>query len=106
MLDLQIEPVVRAALLEDLGRAGDLTTDACVPADQIGTVALVARDPGVVAGTDCARLAWTLLDPRVEVTIDAPDGTPLSPGTVIGTARGPVRARGWPSPTPHWPRHR
>ena len=92
MLDLQIEPVVRAALLEDLGRAGDLTTDACVPADQIGTVALVARDPGVVAGTDCARLAWTLLDPRVEVTIDAPDGTPLSPGTVIGTARGPVRA--------------
>lgn len=92
MLDLQIEPVVRAALVEDLGRAGDLTTDAIVPADQTGAVALVARDPGVVAGTDCARLAWTLLDPRVEVTIEAPDGTSLEPGTVIGTARGPVRA--------------
>ncbi len=67
MLDLQIEPVVRAALLEDLGRAGDLTTDATVPADLTGSVALVARDAGVVAGSACARLAWTLVDPRVQV---------------------------------------
>lgn len=92
MLDLQLEPTVRAALLEDLGRAGDLTTDAIVPADQIGTVALVARDAGVVAGTSCARLAWTLLDPRVVVRIDLPDGSPLTPGSVIGEAHGPVRA--------------
>lgn len=92
MLDLQIEPSVRAALLEDLGRAGDLTTDATVPADQSGTVALVARDPGVVAGTACARLAWTLLNPRVSVRIDLPDGTRLAPGDVIGEATGPVRA--------------
>ncbi len=92
MLDLQIEPVVRAALLEDLGRAGDLTTDATVPADLTGSVALVARDAGVVAGSACARLAWTLVDPRVQVRIDLPDGSRVSPGSVIGTARGPARA--------------
>ncbi|MEP7159695.1 MAG: carboxylating nicotinate-nucleotide diphosphorylase [Dermatophilaceae bacterium] len=92
MLDLQIEPVVRAALLEDLGRAGDLTTDATVPADLTGSVALVARDAGVVAGSACARLAWTLVDPRVEVRVDLPDGSRVSPGSVIGTARGPARA--------------
>ena len=52
-----IEPLVRAALLEDLGRAGDLTTDAIIAEDAHATVALVSREPGVVAGTDCARLA-------------------------------------------------
>lgn len=92
MLDLQIEPAIRAALLEDLGRAGDLTTDAIVPADQVGTVALVARDAGVVAGTACARLAWTLVDPRVNVRVDLPDGSRVGPGDVIGEATGPVRA--------------
>ena len=50
-----IEPVVRAALLEDLGRAGDITTDAIVPADAHARTALVARQPGVVAGLDFAR---------------------------------------------------
>jgi nicotinate-nucleotide pyrophosphorylase (carboxylating) len=44
---IMIEPSVRAALLEDLGRAGDLTTDAIVPADARTTCALVARQPGV-----------------------------------------------------------
>ena len=92
MLDLLIEPTVRAALLEDLGRAGDLTTDAIVPADQVGTVALVARDAGVVAGTACARLAWGLVDPRVQTRIDLPDGNRVAPGDVIGEATGPARA--------------
>ena len=52
---IMIEPAVRAALLEDLGRAGDLTTDAIVPADARTTCALVARQPGVVAGLDFSR---------------------------------------------------
>ncbi|MCH8612807.1 carboxylating nicotinate-nucleotide diphosphorylase [Arsenicicoccus dermatophilus] len=90
--DVMLEPLVRAALLEDLGRAGDLTTDAIIPADATATVRLVARDPGVVAGTDLARLAWTLLDPRVQVRIDRPDGSRVTPGEVIGEATGPARA--------------
>ena len=49
---IMIEPAVRAALLEDLGRAGDLTTDAIVPAAARTETALMARQPGVVAGLD------------------------------------------------------
>ena len=55
---IMIEPLVRMALLEDLGRAGDLTTDAIVPAGHRATTLLVARQPGVVAGLDLARLAF------------------------------------------------
>ena len=86
-----IEPPVRAALLEDLGRAGDLTTDTIISPDQHATVWLVAREPGVIAGTDCARLAWELVDPRIRVRDLLPDGSRVQPGTVIGTASGPAR---------------
>jgi len=87
-----IEPLVRAALLEDLGRAGDVTTDAIIDATATATVALVSREPGVIAGGDCARLAWELLDDRVQVTDLLADGSRVQPGTVIGTVTGPARA--------------
>ncbi len=86
-----IEPLVRATLLEDLGRAGDLTTDAVIHPDQQAEVALVAREPGVIAGTDCVRLAWELIDPRIVVRDLLPDGSRVQPGTVIGVASGPAR---------------
>ncbi len=86
-----IEPLVRAALLEDLGRAGDLTSDAIIGPDESARVALVAREPGVIAGTDCVRLAWELVDPRIRVDDLLPEGTRVQPGTVIGTASGPAR---------------
>lgn len=86
-----IEPLVRAALLEDLGRAGDLTSDATIGADETARVALVSREPGVIAGTDCARLAWELVDPRIVVSDLLPDGSRVQPGTVIGTISGPAR---------------
>ena len=56
---LLVEPIVRAALLEDLGRAGDITTDAVIPAEARLRGAIVAREPGVVAGVDAALLAFT-----------------------------------------------
>jgi nicotinate-nucleotide pyrophosphorylase (carboxylating) len=86
-----IEPLVRAALLEDLGRAGDLTSDSTIGADETARVALVSREPGVIAGTDCARLAWELVDPRIVVSDLLPDGSRVQPGTVIGTISGPAR---------------
>ena len=91
---IMIEPIVRAALLEDLGRAGDLTTQATVPADARGEVALVARDPGVVAGLDAALLAWRLLDDdasTVEARVLLPDGSPVRPGDEIALVAGPAR---------------
>lgn len=89
--DLLIEPVVRAALLEDLGRAGDLTTDAIVPATAKAKTALVARQHGVVAGLAAAATAFRLVDPSIEMTIERPDGTRLVPGDRIATITGPAR---------------
>jgi nicotinate-nucleotide pyrophosphorylase (carboxylating) len=86
-----IEPCVRAALLEDLGRAGDITSDAVIPADTMATVALVAREPGVLAGLDFARQAFALIDPHITLTAAFEDGTRLTPGTVIATITGPAR---------------
>ena len=72
---LMLEPIVRAALLEDLGRAGDLTTDAIVPAATRAETALVARQPGIVAGLDARTLAFRLIDPAIEVRVERPDGS-------------------------------
>ena len=88
---LVIEPLVRAALLEDLGRAGDITSDSIIPADAHATVRLVAREAGVVAGSACAVLAWQLVERRIVVQIDLPDGSRVEPGSVIGTVEGPAR---------------
>ncbi|WP_447924522.1 carboxylating nicotinate-nucleotide diphosphorylase [Georgenia muralis] len=88
---LLVEPLVRAALLEDLGRAGDVTSDTVVPADRRATVTLVARDPGVVAGTDLAVAAFGLVDPRTEVAVLRPDGSRVSPGDVVARVTGPAR---------------
>lgn len=89
--DLLIEPVVRAALLEDLGRAGDLTTDAIVPASAMARTALVARQRGVVAGLAAAAMAFRLVDPSIETVVERPDGSPLQPGDRIATIAGPAR---------------
>lgn len=88
---VMIEPLVRAALLEDLGRAGDLTTDAIVPAEAQARVALTARQPGVVAGLDLALLAFRLVEPRIEAAVERPDGSRLAPGDTIATLSGPAR---------------
>ena len=88
---LMLEPVVRAALLEDLGRAGDLTTDAIVPASALAETALVARQPGIVAGLDAASLAFRLIDPAIEVAIERPDGSKVKPGDRIAVIAGPTR---------------
>ncbi len=88
---IMIEPSVRAALLEDLGRAGDITTDAIVPADARTATALMARQDGVVAGLDFALAAFRLIDPAIEAIVDRPDGTRLAQGDRIAVIKGPAR---------------
>lgn len=101
-----IEPLVRAALLEDLGRAGDLTPDAIVPKDREATTVLLARQAGTVAGLDLAMLAFKLIDQNVEVMVERAypsgeaspeayeraDGSDVSQGGTIASVRGPARA--------------
>ncbi|RWJ31930.1 carboxylating nicotinate-nucleotide diphosphorylase [Mesorhizobium sp.] len=89
---VMLEPLVRAALLEDLGHTGDLTTDAIVPADRRATMVLATRQPGVVAGLDLAATAFRLIDPATEIGVDHPDGSAVPAGAVIATIRGPARA--------------
>ncbi|MDR7224121.1 carboxylating nicotinate-nucleotide diphosphorylase [Aminobacter aminovorans] len=89
--DIMIEPLVRAALLEDLGRAGDITSDAIVPAGHQAKLVLAARQAGVVAGLDLAALAFRLIEPAIEMKVAKPDGSRLAPGDVIATLSGPAR---------------
>ena len=86
-----IEPLVRAALLEDLGQAGDVTTDAVVPPAAHAEATFVARQPGIVAGLDLARLSFELLDPAIEFDIEKPDGGKIASGETIAVVRGPAR---------------
>jgi nicotinate-nucleotide pyrophosphorylase (carboxylating) len=86
------EPLLRQALAEDLGTAGDLTTDAIVPEGQRCTAQLVAREPLRVAGLDVAAAVFRLVDPRVEVRIACPDGRDAAAGEVLALVTGPARA--------------
>ena len=88
---LMIEDQVRAALLEDIGRAGDITSDAIIPPTETAKTALVARKAGIVAGLDVALLAFTLIDPAIKAQIEKPDGSRLAKGETIATIAGPVR---------------
>lgn len=88
---LIVEPLVRNALVEDLGLAGDVTSTAVIPATHRSRVAMVTRQPGVVAGLDASELAFQLVDPAIVMTRHVPDGTKVGVGEVIATVEGPSR---------------
>jgi nicotinate-nucleotide pyrophosphorylase (carboxylating) len=85
------EAVVRRALEEDLGRAGDLTTDAIVPPQASARALIVARSGGRIAGLEVAACAFRLLDPNVAVTVRVPDGCDAAPGERVAEIRGAAR---------------
>jgi nicotinate-nucleotide pyrophosphorylase (carboxylating) len=89
---IMLEPLVRAALLEDLGRGGDLTSDAIVPKDHYATTVLTARQAGIVAGLDLAMLAFKLIDHNVQMTVERVDGSNAAQGETIASVSGPARA--------------
>jgi len=85
------EDLVRRALAEDLGRAGDLTSDACLPPDLQGEAKVVVRRAGRIAGLDASLAAFRLLDPAAETVAHRRDGEDAESGAVIATVRGPAR---------------
>ncbi|MGG4603410.1 carboxylating nicotinate-nucleotide diphosphorylase [Paenalcaligenes sp. Me131] len=89
---IMIEPVVRAALLEDLGRSGDITSQAVVPAGTPAHLQLVARESGVLAGIEVAKLAFMLMDENCRFHVLCEDGADLHAGTVIADIQGDARA--------------
>ena len=87
---LLVEQAVKAGLLEDLGRAGDITSEAVVPKGARAVCTLVTREHGVVAGLDFARTAFALIDPAIAITIKNPDASRVAPGDVIAEIEGPA----------------
>jgi nicotinate-nucleotide pyrophosphorylase (carboxylating) len=83
---------VRAALEEDLGRAGDITTQATIPAKASATAAIAAREDGVVAGLPLAHEAFRLLDSNVTFEPCVADGDRIAGGEIIARIAGPARA--------------
>jgi len=91
-MNLLVEPIVRAALLEDLGRAGDITTDAIVPAGATTYAVIRARKPGRICGLECATIAFHLVDATIDVRLKAQDGDDVGAGQDLATLRGSARA--------------
>jgi len=87
---LLVEQAVKAGLLEDLGRAGDITSDAVIPKGKRAVCTLVSRERGVVAGLDFARIAFALIDPDISFTVKIPDASRLEPGDIIAEIAGPA----------------
>ncbi|PPD42142.1 MAG: nicotinate-nucleotide diphosphorylase (carboxylating) [Methylocystis sp.] len=89
---LLVEDAVRAALAEDLGRAGDVTTQATIPAGAGAKVVIAAREAGVVAGLPLARAAFAFLDPNVGFEAWVADGATVAPGEIVARIEGSARA--------------
>lgn len=90
--DIVLEPIVKLALAEDLGAAGDVTTDALIDPETQGKWALRAREAGVVAGLDAATLAAYMIDPDIQFTVHAADGSRVKAGDTIMTLEGSARS--------------
>jgi nicotinate-nucleotide pyrophosphorylase (carboxylating) len=89
---LLVETAVAAALAEDLGAGGDITTDAIVPAEATGEAAIVARQAGVIAGLVLAEAAFKALDPEIRFTRIVEDGEKVAAGGTIAQISGKTRA--------------
>ena len=87
-----IATAVNAALTEDLGLRGDITTDATVPADAVIDAVIAARAPGIVSGLQVAQAAFASLDPAIRFETLIADGGAVSPGAVIARVSGNARA--------------
>ena len=90
--DLLVEPIVRHALEEDLGRAGDITTDLTIAADTRSTARMIARAPGTLSGMITAVIAFRLVDPTLIFKAAAADGEAVGKGTLLATIEGSARA--------------
>ncbi len=89
---LLVEPVVRRALEEDLGRAGDITSALTVPGNRRARARLVARRPGTIAGLIAAECAFRLVDPGLKFSAKEPDGATVKSGATLAIVEGAARS--------------
>lgn len=86
--DLILEPLVRAALIEDLGTNGDITTRTVIPAGTRYSAAIRAREAGTASGLGLAAIAFRLIDPSLRFQPLCPDGTAFAAGDALATVEG------------------
>jgi nicotinate-nucleotide pyrophosphorylase (carboxylating) len=89
---LLLDPIVRHALEEDFGRAGDITSDLVVPKEREASALLVARKPGTIAGLIAAEAAFRLVDPALAFRFETQDGDDANKGQGLGTVEGAARS--------------
>lgn len=89
---LMLEPALRAALMEDLGRAGDVTSDAVIEPGTRARAAMRAREAGVAAGLDAARLAFELMDPALAIEQTAAESARVAAGDTLMRINGEARS--------------
>ncbi len=90
--DYLIASALEVALVEDLGSAGDITTNAIIPADATSRAVIAARKPGRIAGLPIAEAAFRRLDPAIEFRVIIPDGGDVEAGAVVAELSGRTRA--------------
>ncbi|MEQ8402504.1 MAG: carboxylating nicotinate-nucleotide diphosphorylase [Roseitalea porphyridii] len=89
---LMVEEAVRAALLEDLGRAGDITTNATIAPGARATATIASRQEGIVAGLPLVEAAFWLIGGDLRVTPHLSDGDRVAPGAIVAHISGNARA--------------
>jgi nicotinate-nucleotide pyrophosphorylase (carboxylating) len=89
---LMVDDAVKAALLEDWGRAGDITSQATIPATARAEAVIAARKPGVLSGVALAESAFQQTDASLSFAAEKQDGDRLEPGNVVARINGPARA--------------
>ncbi len=87
-----VAEAVSRALAEDLGRAGDITSAATIPATATAKAVIGAREPGVIAGLALAEAAFRQMDAAVEFAPAVADGDEVERGAVIARISGNARA--------------
>lgn len=88
---VMVDDAVRAALQEDLGRAGDITTLATISPDAMADVVIAARQHGVIAGLPLARAAFRAINPQIRFETLIDDGETAAPGAVVARISGRAR---------------
>lgn len=90
--DLILEPMLRNALLEDLGSYGDITSRIVIAAEATDSAQLNAREDAVVSGMQVAALAFRLVDPSLEITAHFADGQTCRKGDTLMHVKGSARS--------------
>ncbi len=88
----EIQRLVDLALREDLGELGDVTSAALLRPDEVGRAKIIARQAGVVAGTEIAARVFRTVDSSVRVEARVADGARVNEGEELVSLYGPLAA--------------